>query len=150
MFYYHSQYISSRFFPCYSILTKNPFYWDIFPLTKKKTERINQSKWIKLYIALAVIQGIMIIALESVMATQNLSQGIILQNLDEELYGDIIRRLKRTKWENIAFASIQVWFVSMVVDAVSYYTYFLSPFLFKKIVLVKKENKEEILTFFYF
>ncbi|KAG2226518.1 hypothetical protein INT45_014262 [Circinella minor] len=61
------------------------------------------------------------------MASQHLSQSILLQEIDDIPYPDenskyywIIRRVNRTKWENIAFASIQLWFVSMVVDASVY------------------------------
>ncbi|KAI9493875.1 hypothetical protein BDB00DRAFT_821088 [Zychaea mexicana] len=99
---------------------------------KKINERITRSKWIKIYLALVVIQGVLIIALESALASQNLAQARILPTFppgqrEQEPLDGIARqvnhvriRLNRAKWENIAFVAIQIWFVVMAFDATIY------------------------------
>lgn len=102
---------------------------------QKIGERISQSKWTKLYIALALLQGIMIIALQSAIASQNTAQASNIDLITSPSYSHSINnhttevntaihaalsRLNRIKWENIAFIGFQVWFVGMAFDATIY------------------------------
>ncbi|KAI9478408.1 MAG: hypothetical protein EXX96DRAFT_570764 [Benjaminiella poitrasii] len=98
---------------------------------EKINTRIQQSKWTKLYILVACLQGITIIALQATIAYYNTAQvnkglesdAIISYDLDDDEQISIIRateRLKRIKWENIAFIGFQLWFVCMSFDATVY------------------------------
>ncbi|KAI7883642.1 hypothetical protein K492DRAFT_175272 [Lichtheimia hyalospora FSU 10163] len=102
---------------------------------QKIGERISQSKWTKLYIALALLQGVMIIALQSAIASQNTAQASNIALITSPSYSHSINdhtmdandgiqaalsRLNRIKWENIAFIGFQVWFVGMAFDATIY------------------------------
>ncbi|KAI7906116.1 uncharacterized protein BX663DRAFT_498831 [Cokeromyces recurvatus] len=98
---------------------------------KKINTRINQSKWTKLYILVACLQGITIIALQTTIAYYNTAQvnkglesdAILTYDLNEDEQAsitDAIERLKRIKWENIAFVGFQLWFVCMSFDATVY------------------------------
>lgn len=97
----------------------------------KIRNRINQSRWIQVYILFACLQGIIIIGLQSTIAYYNTAQlnkgfeskSIQSYNLDSDETFDLnfaIDRLKRIKWENIAFIGFQVWFVGMTFDAAVY------------------------------
>lgn len=71
------------------------------------------------YVGMAIIQGIIIIALEAVIATQNTSQANVTKSsadTSQDVF-DAIERLNRIKWENIAFIGFQVWTICMVLDA---------------------------------
>ncbi|KAI9321770.1 hypothetical protein BX666DRAFT_2023862 [Dichotomocladium elegans] len=102
---------------------------------QKIKERIQQSLWTKLYIALALMQGIMIIAIQSAIASQNTTQAnnisaimepghtSTLSNLSRVASSAValaLSRLNRIKWENVAFIGFQVWFVGMAFDATIY------------------------------
>lgn len=82
------------------------------------------------------MQGIIIIAIQAAIASQNTSQGNSLPSESQssglfgtnsssnnaQLYDDIDSardRLDRIKWENVAFIGFQIWFVGMAFDAVS-------------------------------
>lgn len=97
-------------------------------------QRINQSKWTKLYIATALLQVIIIIVLQSIIASQNQAQEANIETsfinhrpstIDDgttstSVTVDIaLRRFDRIKWENVAFISFQAWFICMAFDAVS-------------------------------
>ncbi|KAG2206131.1 hypothetical protein INT47_003780, partial [Mucor saturninus] len=94
-------------------------------------ERINQSKWTKMYVTSACLQGITIIILQGTIAYFNTAQvnkglesdAVASYDLsyEEELAIDLaVGRLKRIKWENIAFIGFQCWFVGMSFDATVY------------------------------
>ncbi|ORY89964.1 hypothetical protein BCR43DRAFT_499769 [Syncephalastrum racemosum] len=102
---------------------------------EKIGRRISQSKWTKVYIALALLQGIMIIALQAGIASQNTTQaGVLPQSIPSQfnstqttLASDVqdaihqaTNRLDRIKWENVAFIGFQIWFVGMAFDATVY------------------------------
>jgi hypothetical protein len=91
-----------------------------------------------MYVASACLQGLTIIVLQAVIAyynTAQVSKGLESDALDDqyslsyEEENDInaaIDRLKRIKWENIAFIGFQCWFVGMSFDAVrKNYNFFL-------------------------
>lgn len=65
---------------------------------------------------MAIIQGLIIIALEAVIATQNSSQAKETQN--QSGLANALERLTRIKWENVAFIGFQIWAIFMVLDAV--------------------------------
>lgn len=99
--------------------------------SQKIKERINQSKWTKLYVLLACLQGLTIIVLQAVIAyynTAQVSKGLEsdalwqygLDDQDQEDISAAVDRLKRIKWENIAFIGFQFWFVGMSFDATVY------------------------------
>ncbi|KAI9299442.1 hypothetical protein BJ944DRAFT_172376 [Cunninghamella echinulata] len=69
---------------------------------------------------MAIIQGIIIIALEAVIASQNVFQANETRNSSSTSGGvktDAFDRLYRIKWENVAFIGFQVWTICMVLDA---------------------------------
>lgn len=82
-----------------------------------------------MYITVACLQGIVIIILQAIIAYYNTAQvnkglesdivqtyQISVQEVDD--INDAIERLRRIKWENIAFIGFQFWFVGMSFDAV--------------------------------
>ncbi|CAO3652547.1 unnamed protein product [Cunninghamella echinulata] len=81
---------------------------------EKVIQRITQSKMTKAYVCIAIIQGIIIIALEAVIASQNALQANEARNRYEV---NAFERLNRIKWENVAFIGFQVWTICMVLDA---------------------------------
>ncbi|KAI9247181.1 hypothetical protein BDA99DRAFT_543027 [Phascolomyces articulosus] len=98
-------------------------------------QRISQSKWTKIYVTLAVVQAVLIIAIQSAIASQNTAQANTLPNVASADFGggtisstvdanaDVQHaedRLNRIKWENVAFIGFQVWFCAMVFDATVY------------------------------
>ncbi|CEP13731.1 hypothetical protein [Parasitella parasitica] len=98
---------------------------------QKIKDRINQSKWTKLYIMIACLQGITIIALQAAIAYYNTAQvnrglesdaiqSYDLDDFEQEAITNAIERLRRIKWENIAFIGFQFWFVGMSFDATVY------------------------------
>lgn len=98
---------------------------------QKIKDRINQSKWTKMYVTSACLQGITIVILQAVIAyfnTAQVSKGLESDtmsqySLSDEEQDDInaaVDRLQRIKWENIAFISFQFWFVGMSFDATVY------------------------------
>ncbi|CDH50353.1 hypothetical protein RO3G_11563 [Lichtheimia corymbifera JMRC:FSU:9682] len=102
---------------------------------EKVKQRINQSKWTKLYIATALLQVVIIIVLQSIIASQNQAQEANIHtsfiNHRPSTLGDgssstsatvdiALRRFDRIKWENVAFISFQAWFICMAFDAVVY------------------------------
>lgn len=79
---------------------------------------------------IACLQGITIIALQATIAYYNTAQvnrgletdaiqSYDLDDSEQEAITDAIERLRRIKWENIAFIGFQFWFVGMSFDAVS-------------------------------
>ncbi|KAI8331849.1 hypothetical protein BC941DRAFT_359814, partial [Chlamydoabsidia padenii] len=64
---------------------------------------------------LAIVQGIIIITLEAVIATQNSSQANETKN--QSGLANALERLTRIKWENVAFIGFQIWAIFMVLDA---------------------------------
>ncbi|ORZ14549.1 hypothetical protein BCR42DRAFT_329606 [Absidia repens] len=64
---------------------------------------------------MAIVQGIIIIALEAVIATQNTSQAKLTQS--DSFLTEALERLTRIKWENVAFIGFQIWAIFMVLDA---------------------------------
>lgn len=79
---------------------------------------------------MALVQCIIIIALQAAICSQNTLQANILPespsklldsttNSESKLHLRAKDRLDRIKWENIAFMGFQFWFFSMAVDAVS-------------------------------
>ncbi|CAO3590672.1 unnamed protein product [Absidia cylindrospora] len=82
---------------------------------EKVVQRITQSKLTIGYVCMAIVQGIIIIALEAVIATQNTSQARLTQN--DSLLAEALERLTRIKWENVAFIGFQIWAIFMVLDA---------------------------------
>ena len=80
------------------------------------------------------MQVIIIIVLQSIIASQNQAQGANIENSwvnhQPSTIGDgsasssmtvniALRRFDRIKWENVAFISFQAWFICMAFDAVS-------------------------------
>lgn len=122
-------------------------------------QRINQSKWTKLYIATALLQVIIIIVLQSIIASQNQAQEANIETsfinhrpstIDDGTTStsatvDIaLRRFDRIKWENVAFISFQAWFICMAFDAVSTVVrirMYLRPFYFLLVWVLKRENR---------
>lgn len=107
-------------------------HWSLHVSLQK--QRINQSKWTKLYIAAAFLQVVIIIVLQSIIASQNQAQEANIHtsfiNHRPSTLGDgssstsatvdiALRRFDRIKWENVAFISFQAWFICMAFDAVS-------------------------------
>jgi hypothetical protein len=85
-----------------------------------------------MYILVACLQGITIIVLQATIAYYNTAQvnkglesdAVQTYHLsDDEVnaIADAIERLRRIKWENIAFIGFQFWFVGMSFDAVRTY-----------------------------
>lgn len=79
---------------------------------------------------IACLQGITIIVLQATIAYHNTAQvnrglesdaiqSYDLNGAEQEAITDAIERLRRIKWENIAFIGFQFWFVGMSLDAVS-------------------------------
>ncbi|KAI8061137.1 hypothetical protein BC940DRAFT_310631 [Gongronella butleri] len=62
---------------------------------------------------MAIVQGVVIVALEAVIATQNVMQSSMVPSSNSTA----IERLNRIKWENVAFIGFQVWVMAMAVDA---------------------------------
>ncbi|KAI8393874.1 uncharacterized protein BYT42DRAFT_609639 [Radiomyces spectabilis] len=100
---------------------------------EKIYRRITHSKWTKAYVILACLQGITIIILQSIIAYQNTSQVALLVSDETALHlfrdsnphvamaiDQAADRLKRIKWENIAFIGFQFWFVGMSFDSTIY------------------------------
>jgi hypothetical protein len=79
-------------------------------------QRITQSRLTLSYVLMAIIQGLIIIALEAVIATQNSSQAKETQG--QSGLANALERLTRIKWENVAFIGFQIWAIFMVLDAV--------------------------------
>ncbi|KAI9495108.1 hypothetical protein BDB00DRAFT_882586 [Zychaea mexicana] len=85
---------------------------------------------------MSMAQAVLIIALQSAIASQNTSQAGVLPETASTSFGndgivdniasayDRIEhardRLNRIKWENVAFIGFQVWFCAMVFDATVY------------------------------
>ncbi|KAJ8653308.1 hypothetical protein O0I10_011058 [Lichtheimia ornata] len=97
---------------------------------QKTRGRIGQSKYTKLYITLALLQGITIIALQSTIVAENHAQTLNIafsfpssdqQNKDADvIINDAVNRWIEIKWENIAVIAFQIWFVGMAFDAIVY------------------------------
>lgn len=82
-----------------------------------------------MYVISACLQGITIVVLQGTIAyfnTAQVNKGLESDavasydlNYEEEVAIDLaVGRLKRIKWENIAFIGFQCWFVGMSFDAV--------------------------------
>ncbi|CAO3650752.1 unnamed protein product [Cunninghamella blakesleeana] len=86
---------------------------------EKVKQRITQSKITMTYVIMAIVQGIIIIALEAAIASQNTSQAYVTKNSSHtsQENKDAFNQLNRIKWENIAFIGFQVWTMCMVLDA---------------------------------
>lgn len=83
-----------------------------------------------MYVASACLQGITIIILQAVIAyynTAQVSKGLEADVMEQYSLSDeedfditsAVDRLRRIKWENIAFIGFQCWFVGMSFDAVN-------------------------------
>ncbi|KAI8327347.1 hypothetical protein BD560DRAFT_418203 [Blakeslea trispora] len=99
--------------------------------TDKIVRRITETRWSKMYIAMALLQCIFIVLLQAAICYQNTQQANLLPEIDttalisKTTVSDTIPtrakdRLGRIKWENIAFMGFQVWFFGMAVDATVY------------------------------
>ncbi|KAI9366523.1 hypothetical protein BD770DRAFT_376393 [Pilaira anomala] len=96
----------------------------------KINERIKQSKWTKLYVVSACLQGLTIIVLQTTIAYFNTAQvykglesqvaSYDLSDFESKMIELAVDRLRRIKWENIAFIGFQCWFVGMAFDATIY------------------------------
>ncbi|KAI9363168.1 hypothetical protein BD770DRAFT_380933 [Pilaira anomala] len=97
----------------------------------KIIRRVTETRWSKLYITMALVQCIIIIALQASICSQNTLQANIFPespsklldsttNSESKLHLRAKDRLDRIKWENIAFMGFQFWFFSMAVDATVY------------------------------
>ncbi|KAG0174316.1 hypothetical protein DFQ28_006769 [Apophysomyces sp. BC1034] len=89
----------------------------------KVISRVTETRWSKLYIAIAALQCIIIIALQVAICYQNTLQARILNNSPNK-YSDFmttaIARFHEIKWENVAFIGFQVFFFGMACDATVY------------------------------
>lgn len=91
---------------------------------------MTETRWSKLYIAMALFQCIFIICLQAAICSENTQQANLLPQSNSTLLDSTTSdastiplrakdRLDRIKWENIAFMGFQAWFFGMAVDAVS-------------------------------
>ncbi|KAI8994578.1 hypothetical protein BDB01DRAFT_773303 [Pilobolus umbonatus] len=100
---------------------------------QKILTRITETRWSKLYVTMAFIQCVFIIALQASICIQNTAQANLLpqpiiqtSNVlistinNDDLTQQAAHRLGRIKWENIAFIGFQGWFFGMAVDATIY------------------------------
>lgn len=95
-------------------------------------DRVTETKWSKLYISMATLQCIMVIALQASICYLNTYQAHLLpepttdsamtasSTKDDWIPVRAADRLGRIKWENIAFIGFQVWFLGMALDATVY------------------------------
>lgn len=95
-------------------------------------DRVTETKWSKLYISMATLQCVMVIALQASICYLNTYQADLLpepttdsamtasSTKDDWIPVQAADRLGRIKWENIAFMGFQVWFLGMALDAVKY------------------------------
>ncbi|ORX61400.1 hypothetical protein DM01DRAFT_1316117 [Hesseltinella vesiculosa] len=80
---------------------------------QKIVQRINHNRLTQCYVAIALIQGIILVVLEAAIASENVLQSQLVPDTNTAA----LERLNRIKWENIAFIGLQVWVMSMAVDA---------------------------------
>lgn len=93
-----------------------------------------------MYVTSACLQGITIIVLQATIAYYNTKQvykglesdAVASYDLSDEEDSAIyvaVERLRRIKWENIAFIGFQCWFVGMSFDAVRAIIFFFSQYI---------------------
>ncbi|RUP16996.1 hypothetical protein BC936DRAFT_139487 [Jimgerdemannia flammicorona] len=90
----------------------------------KIVSRVNETRWARLYIAMACFQVFIIIIIQAFIAVKNTEEINPISNapfptgnLSEEDRMRALDRFKRIKWENIAFIGFQGWFLGMAFDA---------------------------------
>ncbi|KAI8096399.1 uncharacterized protein BX664DRAFT_323912 [Halteromyces radiatus] len=83
--------------------------------TEKVLQRIGQSKLTIGYVSLAIVQGVIIIVLETIIAVQNSTQA--KATFPYSSLASAFERLTRIKYENVAFIGFQIWAICMVLDA---------------------------------